>query len=107
MRISDWSSDVCSSDLAAKLIRNLCVAAELENGRRRFSRNRQNRNLKSLQLGRECLDRGGALRLGKHQRIGSGPNDGIQIGIDEADIERVEEHKSGEAALHFLHPGGN
>src|SRR3546814_3576591 len=55
---------------AAKLIRNLCVAAELENGRRRFSRNRQNRNLKSLQLGRECLDRGGALRLGKHQRIG-------------------------------------
>src|SRR3546814_8999810 len=55
MRISDWSSDVCSSDL----------------------------------------------------RIGSGPNDGIQIGIDEAAIQRAESNKSGEAAFAFLQPGGN
>src|SRR3546814_10617022 len=34
-------------------------------------------------------------------------NDGIQIGIDEAAIQRVESNKSGEAAFAFLQPGGN
>src|SRR3546814_19889372 len=35
MRISDWSSDVCSSDLAARLAREACAAFTAEHPDRR------------------------------------------------------------------------
>src|SRR3546814_5389328 len=81
MRISDWSSDVCSSDLVAE-----------EGGRKERRRQRSAggrrvvRRRKGSQHARQIIDREGVHIIAI---LGQ-----VIIGIDAADQERSEEHTS-------------
>src|SRR3546814_17997238 len=68
MRISDWSSDVCSSDLLARLHRRVLSALERD---RRTALRRPHRHRSA---GRASGIRGGALlaRADRHLRLGDG-----------------------------------
>src|SRR3546814_8318066 len=66
MRISDWSSDVCSSDLAAGWIRDsaVCRAGFLRNPRQTGFRN-DNGNYGHMRLPHFLRDRSEERRVGK------------------------------------------
>src|SRR3546814_1552097 len=100
MRISDWSSDVCSSDLVDDKIANGDRALAFEIGRAGFER--QHVRLLKPQFGR-ILDRdhafaridhfGQRVEHGRLARTRTAGNDDIEP-ASASDLERSEEHTS-------------
>src|SRR3546814_5888594 len=88
MRISDWSSDVCSSDLAGRLI----ISRTTRCGRQGRTATRGAAHLLPLQKGcRVLLDRRGACR--RFEDLGIAEGRARTIGV-RGDAVRSEEHTS-------------
>ncbi len=54
------------------------------------------------QLGIEMRDRGAALGLGQHDRVGTSGHDRVEIGIGQPSLERIDAHHQGWAGLAFV-----
>src|SRR3546814_19247228 len=93
MRISDWSSDVCSSDLARPLLHDLDALAHRFQVRERGAA-LDGRTEPGENLGENCL--GLALRQGE-QEIEAVPQGGDTEGGERAarNVERSEERRGG------------
>src|SRR3546814_1328049 len=107
MRISDWSSDVCSSDLAAALAarfaptfppnyRNLCNPEEAARDILRL-RDLDAHNPRSVRLARKSLDGDDGLRLTVYSAVGPLALSDVVPALEHFGFEVLEEIPIGRA----------